>query len=247
MEVMFPLPIQFLIATIAYAINERMAKKLEYAQEEVRALKEALTAATGTTRIRFTDEQRRRLALKGKELTPKERAYCCQIVRPETILEWFRQLAARKYDSSKVRRAGRPRKDREVRKLVIKLATENPRWGYTKIRDALRGVGVEIGRTAVADILADAGIEPAPERSKKRTWKEFIRSHLETLYACDFFAVEALSAFGTVRYMVFMVVHVKSRAVEIAGVAANPDGEWMKQVARGLVDPIDGFCAGRRT
>jgi hypothetical protein len=114
-----------------------------------------------------------------------------------------------------------------VRKLVIKLVTENPRWGYTKIRDALRtGLGVEIGRTTVANILAEAGIEPAPEREKKRTWKRFMTSHWDTLCACDFFSVEALGITGTVRYMVSFVIEIKSRAVEIAGIAVDPGEEW---------------------
>jgi len=196
MAPLLPLPIQFLIATMAAAINQRMARQLEYAQEEVRTLKEALAAVNGSGRIRFTEAQRRRLALMGKALTPRERETCCQIVRPETILSWFRRLAAVKYDSSKVRGKGRPAKGRDVRQLVVKLAQENPRWGYTKIRDALRGLGIEIGRTAVADILGEAGVEPAPERGRRRTWKAFIRSHIETLYACDFFAVETLGVFG---------------------------------------------------
>ena len=73
------------------------------------------------------------------------------------------------------------------------------------------------------------------------TWKAFIRSHIETLYACDFFAVEVLGAFGVVRHLVYIVIELKSRAVEIAGVAVNPDVKWMEQVARGLLDPVDGF------
>jgi putative transposase len=240
-QMMLPLPIQFLIATIAAAINERMARQLEYAREEVRALKETLAAVTGTERIRFTSEQRRRLALKGKVLTRREREACCQIVRPETILAWFRQLGAAKYDGSKMRGVGRPGKGRDVRALVVRLAREDPGWGYTKIRDALRGLGVEIGRTAVADILAEVGIEPTPERQKRKTWTTFVRGHIETLYACDFFAVETLGALGAVRHLVYVVIELKSRAVEIAGVAVNPDGRWMEQVARGLLDPVDGF------
>jgi hypothetical protein len=84
-----------------------MARRVDYLREEVLVLKEALGAATGKTRIDFSAEQRRRLALKGKELTADERRACCQIVRPETILAWFRQLTAQKYDSSKARKAGR--------------------------------------------------------------------------------------------------------------------------------------------
>jgi hypothetical protein len=122
---MLPVTVQFLIAMIAHALNERMARRVEYLQEEVRVLKEALAVATGKTRIRFTAEQRRRLAIRGKTLTPAERTACCQVVRPETILIWFRQLAAKKYDSSEVRRKpGRPRKRSDIRELVVKLATE---------------------------------------------------------------------------------------------------------------------------
>jgi putative transposase len=195
---MLPVTLQFLMAMLAHALNEQMARRVEYLQEEVRVLKEVLTAETGRTRMILTPDQRRRLALKGKALTPEDRKIFCQIVRPETILAWFRQLAAKKYDSSADRRTpGRPRKAGDIRDLVIKLATENPGWGYTKIRDALRGLKVEIGRTTVASILANAGIEPAPERSRRRTWNQFIRSHWETLYACDFFNVETLGAFAS--------------------------------------------------
>jgi transposase len=238
---MLPVTVQFLVAMFAYGLNERMARKAEYLREENRVLKEALRAATGKSRIPLTDEQRRRLATKGKALTPAERDECCQIVRPSTILAWFRRLAARKYDSSQVRRPGRPRKAHDIREVVLRLAAENPGWGYTKIRDALRGLKIEIGRTTVANILAEAGIEPAPERNRKRTWKHFLRRHWETLYACDFFAVETLGVFGTLRYMVFFVMEVKTRVVQVAGIRIAPDGAWMLQVARNLLDPVEGF------
>jgi hypothetical protein len=81
---------------------------------------------------------------------------------------------------------GRARKARDMRKLVIEMARANLAWGYTKIRDALRtGPKIEIGRTTVANILAEAGIKPAPERDKKRTWKQLMKMHRESLYACD--------------------------------------------------------------
>jgi hypothetical protein len=125
--------------------------------------------------------------------------------------------------------------------------SSEPRLGYTKIRDALRtGLKIEIGRTTVANILLEEGIEPAPEREKKRTWKRFMKSHWDTLCACDFFSVEALGPFGTVRYMVLFVIELKSRAVEIAGIAVDPGEEWMKQVARNLTDPVDGFLRGAK-
>jgi putative transposase len=226
---------------MAHAINERMARKLDYLLEEVRVLREVFSETTGRKRIPFTDQQRRRLAIKGQGLTPDERETCCQLVRPSTILDWFRKLAAQKYDGSARRKPGRPRKPGNVRDLVVRIATENIGWGYTKIRDALRGLKIEIGRTTVANILTEAGIEPAPERTRKRTWKHFMRSHWETLYACDFFAVESLGIFGTVRYIVFFVIELRSRAVHVAGVRIDPDGAWLMQVARNLLDAEDGF------
>ena len=244
---MLPITVQCIVAMLTYALNEWMARNAECLREENRALKEALRAATGKARIPLTHEQRRRLATKGKALTPAEREERCQIVRPSTILAWFRPLVARKYDSSQVRRPGRPRKATEIRELVIRLASENIGWGYTKIRDALRGLKIEIGRTIVANILAEAGIEPAPERNRKRTWKQFLKSHWKTLYACDFFSVEVLGIFGTVRYMVLFVIEVKSRAVQVAGIRIAPDGAWMLQMARNLLDPEDGSCATRAT
>ena len=105
-------------------------------------------------------------------------------------------------------------------------------YSYTKIRNALRtGLKIEIGRTTVANILVEEGIDPSAEREKKRTWKQFVKSHWDTLYACNFFSVEALGITGTVRYMVFFVIEIKSRAVEIAGIAIDP-GEARQEAAR---------------
>ena len=165
-------------------------------------------------------------------MTPEERETCCQLVRPKAILEGFPKLTAQRYDGAKQRRKpGRPPKPSDIRELVISMANENIGWGYTKIRDAMRCLRIDIGRTTVANILAEAGIEPAPERTRKRTWKHFIRSHWDTLYACDFFAVESLGIFGTVRYMVLFVIELRSRAVHVAGIRIDADGAWMMKAS----------------
>ncbi len=180
---MLPATLQFLVALIACSLNERMQKQLDYTREEVRVLREVLVSSTGKRQVRLTDEQRRRLAVKGKELSPGERRECCQIVKPSTILGWFRRLVSQKYDSSQSRRRGpgRPRKAEDIRRLVIEMSLANIGWGYTKIRDTMRnGLGIDLGRTTIAAILNEAGIEPAPEREKKRTWKQFMRSHWHT-------------------------------------------------------------------
>jgi hypothetical protein len=117
---MLPMTLQFIIVMIASAINNRLQGKLEYVEEERRILREQLDAATGGKKLSFTTDQRRRLATAGKLLTPDERRKCCDLVKPATILAWFRQLAARKYDSSEARR-GHPPNPKDVRKQVIKL------------------------------------------------------------------------------------------------------------------------------
>lgn len=114
---MSPMPLQFAIAMIASAINDRMQRRLAYLEEEVAVLRDLLAAVTGTRRLGFTPDQRRRLAVVGTALTPAERRACCHLVSPATILVWFRQLGARKHDSSKVRGQGRPRKAADIRDL----------------------------------------------------------------------------------------------------------------------------------
>ncbi|MFT5434105.1 MAG: putative transposase [Myxococcota bacterium] len=121
------------------------------------------------------------------------------------------------------------------------MASENAGWGYTGIRDALRHLGHEIARNTVKRILFDNGLEPAPERGRKVSWKTFINSHLGEIAGADFFSVEVLTLRGLVRYMVFFVIDLKTRRVEIAGICASPVGAWMKQIARNLTDCDDGF------
>jgi hypothetical protein len=137
---MLPVTVQFIIGMLVHALNERMARRVDYLQEEVRLLKEALVAATGKSRIAFTSEQRRRLALKGKALSPAERTACCQIVRPATILTWFRQLAAKKYDSSEARRKpGRPRKSNDIRRsckvFCVRRINSAETWLFPRVDD----------------------------------------------------------------------------------------------------------------
>ena len=126
------------------------------------------------------------------------------------------------------------------------MAGENRGWGYTRIRGALANLGHDIGRGTIADILKKAGMEPAPERERKTTWAEFLRTHWEVLGATDFFTVEIWTLRGLVRFHVLFVIRLSTRAVHVAGIVPEPDGEWMKQVARNLTDGADGFLSGYR-
>ena len=169
------------------------------------------------------------------------------LVTPQTLLAWHRKLIAKKYDSSGRRqRVGRPPTAEELRCLVVRMAEENPGWGYTRIRGALANLGHEIGRGTIAEILKQAGMEPAPERGKKTTWAEFLKTHWEVLAATDFFTVEVWTLHGLVRYHVLFVIRLSSRRVTIAGIIPEPDGQWMKQIGRNLTDCVDGFLIGCR-
>ncbi len=123
------------------------------------------------------------------------------------------------------------------------MAKENRGWGYTRIRGALANLGHEIGRGTIADILKQAGMEPAPERERKTTWAEFLKAHWEVLGATDFFTVEVWTLRGLIRYHVLFVIRLSTRKVHIAGIVPEPDGLWMRQVGRNLTDCVDGFLS----
>ena len=105
----------------------------------------------------------------------------------------------------------------------------------------LRSLGHEIGRSTIQGILKERGLDPAPRRKRQMSWSEFLRAHWGAIAACDFFTVEVLTLHGLVRYHVFVVIDLASRRVEIGGIARQPTGEWMVQVARNLLDYEDGL------
>jgi transposase InsO family protein len=126
------------------------------------------------------------------------------------------------------------------------MARENPRWGYTQIQGALANLGHRVGRTTVANILKQHGIEPAPERGKRTSWRTFLQAHWTTLAAIDFFTVEVWKLRGLVTFYVLIVIELSSRRVHLAGVTPNPDTVWMMQIGRNLTDPFDGFLRQKR-
>jgi transposase InsO family protein len=134
----------------------------------------------------------------------------------------------------------------QIRELVVRMARENRSWGYTRIRGALWNIGHDAGRTTIANILKEHGVEPAPERRKKMTWAEFLRAHRDVFAAADFFTVEVWAPRGRVTIYVFFVIELATRRVQIAGTTTRPNERWMMQVGRNLTDPIDGFLADKR-
>jgi len=234
-------PLRFLLVCFSGWMNHRQRLIIEYLQEEIRVLQEQLGK-----RPRFNDDQRRRLAAKGKSIGRKDLARFASIVTPDTLLAWHRRLIAKKYDSSKKRKPGRPPTKVDIRELVLRMARENRSWGYTRIQGALANLRHEVGRGTIANILREAGLDPAPDRRKGMTWKEFLRVHWSTMGATDFFTVEVWTPVGLVRYHVLFVMRLMTREIHIAGIVPEPCETWMLQTARNLTDACNGFLRDTR-
>jgi transposase InsO family protein len=167
------------------------------------------------------------------------------IVTPDTLLRWHRQLVARKFDFSHRREPGRPRTMRIIAELIVRMALENPRWGYTRIQGALYNLGHEVGRGTIANVLKREGIEPAPERGGRTPWAVFLKAHWRSIVAADFFTAEVWSLRGLVTYCVLFVIELAKRIVHIAGITTQPNENWMLQVGRNLTDRISGCLPGK--
>lgn len=235
-------PFRFLLFAVAGWMNQQQQHAIDYLREENRVLR----AQIGGRRLRFTDHQRRSLAVKARLLGRKLLAQTVTIATPQTLLRWHRKLIANKYDGSARRSPGRPGTGKEVQELVVRLARENRGWGYVRIQGALSNLGHDLARGTIANILKRHGVEPAPERLKKTTWKEFLAQHWDQIVAADFFTVEVWTLQGLRRFMVLFCIELSTRRVQIAGVSPVANGLWMNQIARNLTDAVDGPLKGKR-
>src|SRR6266487_1583311 len=154
------------------------------------------------------------------------------LVTPDTILRWHRDILQRRWAARSMRgRSGRPATRRNIKALVLRLARENPEWGYRRIHGELAGLGVKVAASTVWEILKTNGIDPAPRRTCP-TWSQFLRSQAVAILACDFFIVDLLD--GTQVYVLTVIEHA-TRRIRILGVTLHPTGEWTAQQARNLL------------
>lgn len=231
-------PWQLLSIIFAGRSGEDQQQVIEYLRAENEVLKEAF----GKTRILLDDNQRRRLAVKGKVLGRKVLEEIGTIFTPDTILRWHRELIARKWDYSDKRGSmGRPATPPEIVDLILQFARENPRWGYDRIADALANIGHKVSDQTVGNVLKANGIEPAPQRKRTTSWSTFLKAHWSQLAAIDFTTVEVWTFGGLVTYYLLFAMRLATRQVCFLGCTPHPDGRWMANKARGLVDEFDGF------
>jgi putative transposase len=146
------------------------------------------------------------------------------------LLRWHRQLVARRWTYAH-RRPGRPPLERSLRDLILRLARENPDWGYKRIVGELNGLGIPVSATSVRKVLLEEGLQPAPQRTRS-SWRTFLRAQAASMLACDFLTVE--TAFLQRIYVIFFI-SLATRRVEYVAASSNPDGHWVAQQARNLI------------
>ena len=172
-----------ILAYITGTVDQELLLRSEYLAAENRILKAQLK-----TPLRLTDAERMTLAEIAHRLGRKALEDVANVVKPDTLMGWYRKLVSRKFHGSKSRRyPGRPRIDSEIERLVVRMAKENTDWGYDRIVDAMANLGYRLSDQTVGTILQRHGIPPAPERQRKTTWADFIRAHLSVLAGTDFF------------------------------------------------------------
>jgi putative transposase len=184
-------------------------------------------------RPQLTPADRALLAAFSRVLPRK--AWRSFFVRPGTLLRWHRELVARRWTYPH-RRPGRPATPVEVRGLVVRLARENPGWGYRRVQGELVGLGIKLAASTVWTILREEGVEPSPNRLET-SWADFLRQQAASILECDFLTVDTLFL---KRFYVLFFVELATRRVRVAGITANPDGRWVTQQARNLMmEPDD--------
>lgn len=221
---------QQLLVYISGSADQELLLRNEYLVMENRILRHQITG-----RARLTDAERKTLATIGKKLGKQALEEVASLVTPDTILAWHRKLVAQKFDGSRQRKAlGRPKVDKAMEVLVVRIAQENRAWGYDRIAGALAHLCYTIGDQTVGNILKRHGIPPAPARKTTTTWHDFIRMHMDVLVATDFFTTEVWTLGGLVTYYILFFIHLGSRRVHIAGITPHPHEAWMVQIARNV-------------
>jgi len=209
-----------------------------YLIEENQCLRRQL----GTRRVRLTDDDRRRLAARAYRVGRAALREIATIATPDTLLRWHRRLIARKWTYG--RKAGRRGVLLEIRRLVVRMAEENPTWGYTRIQGALKNVGHLVGRSTIRRILKAAGLPPVPQQPT--SWQTFLKAHWGVIAAADFFTTEVWTWRGLVTYYTVFVIDLASRRVHILGSTPHPNDVFMSQIAHLVTAADDGVLIGHR-
>lgn len=228
-----------LVATVRHLIIGRLRWLVATGDErdaEILALRhQILVLQRQINRPRFTDTDRTVLAILSGAITRARLKDVLLIVQPATVIAWHRRLVARHWTYPHTIPRGRPPTPAQTRQLAIRLATENPTWGYRRVHGELARLGYRIAASTVWTILRAAGIGPTPERTGP-TWAQFIRSEAKGILATDFACVDTATLR---RFHVLFFIEIGSRRVHLGGITTNPTGPWTTQAARNFLMHID--------
>jgi hypothetical protein len=231
-----------LLAYITGRVDQELLLRNEYLAAENRILRAKIKG-----RLQLSDGEKSTLAEIAHRLGRKVLAEVAVAAKPDTILRWFRKLVARKFDGSRFRQSvGRPRVDQAVEALIVRMAQENPGWGYDRIVGALSNLGHAVSDQTVGNILKRHGIASALQRKHTTRWRDFIRAHMDVLAGTDFFTVEVLTLKGLITYYVLFFIQLETRRVCLAGITPYPDQPWMEQQARNVTMKDWGFLGHSR-
>jgi len=213
-----------LLTSITGSVDEELRLRNAYLAAENRILRNQIKAR----RLLLTDAERKTLAEIGHKLGRQALQEIATIAKPDTILAWYRKFMDQPDVSSPQRQSvGRPRIDKELEDLVVRMARENRSWGYDRIVGALSNLGYCISDQTVGNILKRQGLLPAPERKKTTTWREFIRLHMDMLLATDFFTHEVWGWFGLVIASLLCFLRCGRHNVCVAGRTLHDAMQWM--------------------
>jgi putative transposase len=233
-----PAALQMVLCVLTGWLDRREREAVAYLIEENRLLRRQL----GTRRLRLTDDDRRRLAARAYRVGRTALREIATIATPDTLLRWHRQLIARKWTYAS--QPGRRGILVEIRRLVVRMAEENPTWGYTRIQGALKNVSHRVGRSTIRRILKAAGLPPAPQRPT--SWTTFLKAHWGVIAGADFFTTEVWTWRGLVTYYTVFVIDLASRRVHVLGSTPHPTELFMGQVARMVTMADDGLLVRHR-
>ncbi len=228
-----------LLGSITASVDEELRLRNAYLVAENRMLRQQISG-----RVHLTDSDRKALAELGQQLGKKALEEIATVAKPDTILAWHRTFADQQCDRSQLHKSvGRPRIDKEIEDLVVRMARENRSWGYDRIVGALTNLGYRISDQTVGNILKRHGIPPAPERKKTMTWQEFIRIHLDVLLATDFFTSEVWSWCGLVISSLLCFIHCCCSQVSAVGMTLHHHMRWLLCL---LLRSLDGHALDPR-
>jgi transposase InsO family protein len=230
--------LQMVLSVLTGWLDRREREAIAYLIEENRLLRRQL----GTRRLRLTDDDRRRLAARAYRVGRAALREIATVATPDTLLRWHRQLIARKWTYG--RKAARRGVLLEIRRLVVRMAEENPTWGYTRIQGALKNVGHRVGRSTIRRILKAAGLPPVPQRTT--SWQTFLKAHWGVIAGADFFTTEVWTWRGLVTYYTVFVIDLASRRVHVLGSTPHPSELFMGQVVRMMTAADNGVLGGHR-